>query len=108
MEFQPVARVYPREHRWVSPGLRGLRAYGMTLAPFQGPRLGPMATWEETPLVSGKVLCDSPQVLFIVVSGVMFGRERFEIQSGKNGCGERIGTLADNGGCILAGSCFRN
>src|SRR6266478_932479 len=34
-------------------------------------------------LVSGKVLCESPQVLFVLLDGGLFRRERFEIQNGQ-------------------------
>ena len=59
-------------------------------------------------LVSGKVLYDIQQVLWIVEGGGFFRRERFEIQNDKTGRGERIAAPADNGGCTLAGSCSQN
>src|SRR6266403_145610 len=34
-------------------------------------------------LVSGKVLCEFPQVLFVLLDGGLFRRERFEIQNGQ-------------------------
>ena len=55
-------------------------------------------------LVSGKVLCEFPQVLSAVLDSGFLGRERFEIQNGQNGRWERIGASTDNGGCILDGS----
>ena len=48
--------------------------------------------------MSGKVLCEPPQVLYVVVDSGYCRRERFEIQNGQNGCGERIGTPTNNGG----------
>ena len=59
-------------------------------------------------LVSGKVLCEVPQVLSAVVDGGFLSRERFEMQNDQNGHGERIGTPTNNGGCILAGLCSQS
>src|SRR5713226_3591231 len=59
-------------------------------------------------LVSGKVLCEVPQVLSAVVDGGFLSRERFEMQNDQHGHGERIGTPTNNGGCILAGLCSQS